>query len=659
MVIPWHCQANCVPRQDSDLHLYCPERWQCTIRRQLLGSKLEQGQTVILLIGSQNVSFVVVSTTRETRETSESQQECAANGVVGRETQFTIIKGGSDQNMWDKVPGYEPEAANLVSEVRSYFNNKDKFQHLCINPLQSVCVTGISGSGKTTIINAALERLEYPVIYGNLSDIIVNATSTDFADEYISMALADLANRASASAPSVIVLDRIDTLNDKELTEELTGLNDQFCKFGENIPADVFLVLESNVEAADMPAGAKRCDALQHCQLVPVPTLPRREEIVHSIMRRLMAAAAAGSGKQAMASDAEIDALSRRVANSTAGYVARDINALCRQAFLRMLSERNPRDVKTNGVDALAADLSQLNLQPGEAIAQRSVGQAGTCQVDTLPSWSQFAASLQAVRPSQQMEFEGVRPTKRWSDIGGYDTIKQSLQRFMRLATTENSSSLGINPPSGILLYGPSGCGKTAMALAMIGESACNVIYIRGSELFSKYLGETEARLRRLFRAARAAAPCIVFMDEIDSIAAKREWSSVESGGPALRVLSTLLNEMDGVHETRGVIAVGCTNQLDRIDDAIVRPGRFDQLVKVNMPSLQDRVGILQTLGINSPLNEDVCIDELAQMTEGYSGAGLEQLFREAGLAAMRQNQSADAFSMSDFMSAFDRISGA
>ncbi|KAI7834573.1 P-loop containing nucleoside triphosphate hydrolase protein [Kickxella alabastrina] len=393
-----------------------------------------------------------------------------------------------------------------------------------------------------------------------------------------------------------------------------------------------------------MPAGAKRCDALQHCQLVPVPTLPRREEVVYSIMRRLMAAAAAGSDNQAMAGDAEIDALSRRVANSTAGYVARDISALCRQAFLRMLSERNPRDIKTNGVDALAADF---------------VGQSGTCQVDTLPSWSQFAASLQAVRPSQQMEFEGVRPTKRWSDIGGYDTIKQSLQRFMRLATTENSSSLGINPPSGILLYGPSGCGKTAMALAMIGESACNVIYIRGSELFSKYLGETEARLRRLFRAARAAAPCIVFMDEIDSIAAKREWSSVESGGPALRVLSTLLNEMDGVHETRGVIAVGCTNQLDRIDDAIVRPGRFDQLVKVNMPSLQDRVGILQTLGRNSPLNDDVCIDELAQMTEGYSGAGLEQLFREAGLAAMRQNQSADAFSMSDFISAFDRISGA
>ncbi|KAJ1939622.1 hypothetical protein FBU59_004061 [Linderina macrospora] len=194
------------------------------------------------------------------------------------------------------------------------------------------------------------------------------------------------------------------------------------------------------------------------------------------------------------------------------------------------------------------------------------------------------------------------------------------------------------------------------MALAMIADSACNVICIRGSELFSKYLGETEARLRRLFQAAQAAAPCVIFMDEIDSIAGKREWSSVESGGPGLRVLSTLLNEMDGVHEAKGVIAVGCTNQIDKIDDAILRPGRFDQLVYVGMPTLEDRAAIVKTLARNSPLDVDVRMDELARLTSEYSGAELEQLFREAGLAAMRGSADAVALGMEDFMDALDKV---
>ncbi|KAJ2007243.1 hypothetical protein H4R26_000907 [Coemansia thaxteri] len=230
-----------------------------------------------------------------------------------------------------------------------------------------------------------------------------------------------------------------------------------------------------------------------------------------------------------------------------------------------------------------------------------------------LPDWQHFASALQIVRPSQQLEFESVLPTKRWVDIGGYEAIKQALQRFIRLATLDAPLQLGIVPPSGVLLHGPSGCGKTALALAMIGESSCNVITIRGSELFSKYLGETEARLRRLFRTARAAAPCIVFMDEIDSIAAKREWSSVESG-------------------------------------------RFDQLIEVRMPSPADRAGILQVLSGKSRLADDVSVSELVEKTDGFSGSDLEQLFREAGLSALRACCHAEILCKSDFASALDKL---
>ncbi|KAI8324028.1 AAA-domain-containing protein [Martensiomyces pterosporus] len=390
---------------------------------------------------------------------------------------------------------------------------------------------------------------------------------------------------------------------------------------------------------------------MQHGLLIPVPTRPRREQLAGSVISELAPLVSPDATISADQSDPELAGLFKKVANATAGYVARDIACLCRQSFLGML----------RGSGSSSSDVADMHLIESFSrlsLAEASSASSGTASVaSALPKWHHFADALQVVRPSQQLEFESALPTRRWSDIGGYTETKQALQRFMRLATSETPSQLGVKPPTGILLYGPTGCGKTAMALAMLAESSCNVICIRGSELFSKYLGETEARLRRLFHAARAAAPCVIFMDEVDSIAAKREWSSVESGGPALRVLSTLLNEMDGVHEAKGVIAVGCTNQIGRIDDAMLRPaGRFDQLVEIRPPTLEDRVGILHALAHKSPLEVDVDMAAIAGMTSGFSGANLEQLFREAGLSAMRASRDAIALSMHDFMAALDKV---
>ncbi|KAJ1725131.1 hypothetical protein LPJ53_000694 [Coemansia erecta] len=616
LAIPWQCRkrrAVIDSKQTPDTDIYESRRWQSTFRRQLLGSKIALGQNATLLVGSQTVVFEVLAVEASAQISTDQVSE----GYIGSETTFELQPYFQrDASEEGAVAGYESEVTTLADQVRNYFLRKSQFSQLNIKPLQTVFVSGLSGIGKTTIIRAALERLCYPTIYANLGEIIISGSSTDFTEEYVSMALSDLASRARAAAPSVVVIDRVDVLKDSELTQDIDEIYSQFRKFADSIPDDVFLVLESSIEASVMPAAVRKCDALQHSVDVPIPTLLRREDIVRRVLGSLANTINAGA--------LEIDELAKNVANATAGYVARDIGRVCRQAFLRMLRENSLVSKSGSDIESLTGELDRLSLQ--------SKG--------NLPKQIHFAESLQIVRPSQHLEFEGVRPTRRWTDIGGYEKTKQVLQRFMRLATAEKSSALGIKPPSGIMLYGPTGCGKTAMAQAMIGESGCNVIYIRGSELFSKYLGETEARLRRLFLAARAAAPCIVFMDEVDSIAAKREWSSVESGGPSLRVLSTLLNELDGVHETKGVIAVGC---------------RFDQVVEICMPSPSDRVGILHTLGQKSVLSGDVDIDLLAQMTEGYSGAALEQLFREAGLAAMRQNQSASEIRMADFIQGIDK----
>ncbi|KAJ2729881.1 hypothetical protein H4S00_000263 [Coemansia sp. D1744] len=448
--------------------------------------------------------------------------------------------------------GYEAETAGLAREISGYFSSKHLYQHLRTEPPQTIYLCGVPGVGKSTVLQNALGRLPFPAVRGDLSEIVVSASGTEIADDYVSMALKDLVYQARSATPSVLFVDNFDVLADSEQSESITDLASHIVKFIEGIPDGVVLVIESSVGDAELPVSIRRCNALQHRVTISVPRLWQRREIVRSVIDDMLK----GSS--------DIEALVGQVANVTAGYVARDITALCRQAALRKL-RHPPKAELATGADSLVQSMQQLSL-------------AKDTEQISPPQWHDFEESLQIVRPSQQLAFESARPSKRWTDIGGYEETKHRLQQFVQLAISEEPSKLGIKPPSGILLYGPSGCGKTAMAQAMIGESNCNVINIRGSELFSKYLGETEARLRQLFEAARAAAPCIVFMDEVDSIAAKREWASVESGGPALRVLSTLLNEMDGVHDTRGVVVIGCTNQLDKIDDAIARPGKLVDL---------------------------------------------------------------------------------
>ncbi|KAJ2227483.1 hypothetical protein H4R99_006543 [Coemansia sp. RSA 1722] len=468
--LPWQCRSNTdIDASDLDAaskadgsSLYGTERWQRSLRRQLLGTEIRCGQKVLLYIGSRQICFTVVGAEKGAHSMEESSGP--SQGIVGDQTRFNIEPASQFPQPKQLLPGYEAEVAGLVAEISGYFKHKDRFQHLNIKPVQSIYVSGITGIGKTTVIRRSLGRLQYPVVYGNLRDIVVNASGTDFAEEYISMALNDLADRAQAAAPSVIVLDRVDILNDKELMEETEGVYGKFSSFVESIADGVFLVLESSVDAADMHVATRKTSALQHSQVIPIPNLQRRCEIVLWAIEKYM-----GATKDSHVSDlsksVSIDQLAKQVANATAGYVARDIMKLCRQSFLRMLRE-NPRLPHDRECD-LAEELKNMSLGP-------------TAGKKLMLGWEHFSESLQLVRPSQHLEFEGVRPTKRWKDIGGYESTKQALQRFMKLATGESRSALGIKAPSGILLYGPTGCGKTAMALAMIGESACNVIYIRG-----------------------------------------------------------------------------------------------------------------------------------------------------------------------------------
>ncbi|KAG9065356.1 AAA ATPase cdc48 [Linnemannia hyalina] len=259
--------------------------------------------------------------------------------------------------------------------------------------------------------------------------------------------------------------------------------------------------------------------------------------------------------------------------------------------------------------------------------AQTSKDDSG--RQDTLGSaeWVDFAYAIETSKPSQQIEFESFGNQRPQGVFGGYRDLKRRIHQAINWPVTnpETFKRIGISTTR-------LGCGKTMLVQTLASESNMNFIPIKGPEIFSKYLGETEATLRRLFAMARQIAPCILFFDEMDSIGAKRGWggdSSAGTNGVNERVLSTLLNEMDGVEERTGVFVIGCTNQPRAIDDALLRPGRLDQLVYVGYPSLKDREEIIATIGERIPLPKDLeSRQALAKKTVGFSPADLDALFR-------------------------------
>ncbi|KAI9219454.1 P-loop containing nucleoside triphosphate hydrolase protein [Blastocladiella britannica] len=256
--------------------------------------------------------------------------------------------------------------------------------------------------------------------------------------------------------------------------------------------------------------------------------------------------------------------------------------------------------------------------------------------------------ALSHVRPSVAVTEQYTRPIPRfaWTAVGGYEPVVRALRAAVvgPLRRPEAYARIGARAPGGVLLFGPPGCGKSLLVHALASEPGLTVVSVKGPELQSKYFGESEARIRALFADARKAAPCVLFFDEMDVVGSKREWSSgsggSEGGGGTAasvseRVLSTLLNEMDGVQARNGVVVVGCTSRPNAMDDALLRPGRIDQLILVGLPTELDRLAILKSLPAR--LAHDVSCATIARHTDGCTGGDLVVLVREAGILAMAE----------------------
>src|SRR6056300_1163281 len=304
-----------------------------------------------------------------------------------------------------------------------------------------------------------------------------------------------------------------------------------------------------------------------------------------------------------------------KVSKETHGYVGADLAALCTEAALQCIREKMDLiDLEDENIDAEVLDSMAITNE-------------------------HFFSALTTSNPSALRETVVEVPNVSWEDVGGLETVKQELQETVQYPVEhpEKFEKFGMSPSKGVLFYGPPGCGKTLMAKAVANECQANFISVKGPELLTMWFGESEANVRDVFEKARQAAPCVLFFDELDSIAQQRGGSSGEGGGAADRVMNQLLTEMDGVGAKKNVFIVGATNRPDIIDTALMRPGRLDQLIYIPMPDFESRLGILRATLRKSPLNKDVDLSYLASQTEKFTGADLTEICQSACKLAIRE----------------------
>jgi len=327
----------------------------------------------------------------------------------------------------------------------------------------------------------------------------------------------------------------------------------------------------------------------------------------------------------------ENEKLLEELASVTHGFVGADLAALSREAAMKALRRYLP-------------EIDLDNPIPTEILEKMHV------------SNEDFFSALKEIEPSSLREVTIEIPNVKWEDIGDLEAVKRELTEAVEMPVNnpEVYERMGLKPSRGILFFGPPGTGKTLLAKAVATESQSNFISIKGPEVMSKWVGESEKAVREIFKKAKQSAPTIVFLDELDAIAPRR--GMFASSGVTDRIVNQLLTSMDGMETMKGVVILAATNRLDIIDPALLRPGRFDRIIFIGPPAKEARLKILKVHTRKMPIARDVDLEAIAERTENYTGADLENLVREAGLEAVRQNLDAKTVTMEDFEKAMRRV---
>jgi transitional endoplasmic reticulum ATPase len=523
---------------------------------------------------------------------------------------------GVPRTTYEDIGGLQEEIQRIREMVELPLRHPELFQRLGIEPPKGVLLHGPPGCGKTLLARAVANESE-----ANFYSINGPEIMSKFYGESEAR-LREMFQQAQKNAPSIIFIDELDAIAPKR--EEVTGEVErrvvaQLLALMDGLSGRGYLIVigaTNRPEALD-PA-LRRPGRFDREIEIGVPDQKGRFEILQIHTRGMP-----------LKDDVDMN----KLAKMSHGYTGADLSALGRETAMK----------------ALRRYLPEINLEE-ERIPPSVLEKMEVRMEDFLNAYRE-------ITPTAMREVYIEVPTVRWTEIGGLTEVKQDLIEAVEwpLKTPEAFTRIGIRPPKGIMLYGPPGCGKTLLARAVATESEANFITIKGPEVFSKWVGESEKAIREVFRKARMASPTVIFFDEFDSLVPGRGMGYADSGVTE-RVISQLLTEMDGLVSLEDVVIIAATNRPDMVDPAILRPGRFDRLIYVPEPDKESRLEIFKIYTKNMPLAKDMDLSVLVTMSKNYSGADIEALCREAGLNAMRGDMNAKEVTADDFKKAIDKI---
>ena len=552
---------------------------------------MTKGDSLPLNIMGKKIDFVVEATSPP------------GPAVVTLETRFRLgtmhkpLNTGVPRITYEDLGGLTKEIQKIREMIELPLRHPEIFERVGIEAPKGVLLYGPPGTGKTLLAKAVANETN-----ANFYSIAGPEIMGKFYGESEER-LRGLFKEAQENAPSIVFIDEIDSIAPKR--EEVSG------ELEKRIVSQLLTLmdgLESRGKVVVI-AATNRPDALDPALRRPgrfdreieigIPDETSRLEILQIHTRGM---------------PLEPDVKLEEMARVTHGFVGADLQALAKEAALLAVRRVIP-EISMEETKVPAKTLNKIKVKMQD-----------------------FQDALRDVQPSAMREVLVQVPNVKWEDIGGLAGVKEELTEAVEwpLKYGKLYQKGDVKPPKGILLYGPPGTGKTLIAKAVANESEANFISIKGPELISKWVGESEKGVREVFRKARAAAPCVIFFDEVDAIAPRRK-SGESDSQVTERVVSQLLTEMDGLEELKGVVVLGATNRPDIIDEALLRPGRFDKLLRVPPPDKEGRIEILKIHTKKKPLAKDVDIAKLAEMTEGYTGAQIAAVANSASVAAIRQ----------------------
>lgn len=582
------------------------------IKKGLLKRPLTKGDNIIVpgiaLFGSA-LPFAILSTT--------------PNGIVSiNEDTFIKVKEEAAKTLepegprvsYEDIGGLKDELERVKEMIQLPIKHPKIFNRLGIDPPKGVLLHGPPGTGKTLIAKAVANESGASFYTINGPEIMSKFYGQSEEN------LRKIFDEAEKNAPSIVFIDEIDAIAgkrsethgevEKRVVSQLLTLMDGLKGRGKLI-----VIGATNIPDSLDPA-LRRPGRFDREIRIDAPDREGRKEIMQIHTR--------GMPK---AKNVDLE----KIADRTYGYVGADLAALARESAM----------------NALRRYLPEIDLEkpiPVEILEKMEV------------TGDDFKNAQRGIEPSAMREFFVEVPKITWDDVGGLGHVKQQLRESVEwpLSQPEVFKRLGINAPRGILLYGPPGTGKTLLAKAVAHESAANFISIKGPEVMSKWVGESEKAVRELFKKAKQVSPSIVFLDELDAIAPRR---GAYSGSHVTEsVVNQLLTSIDGLESMEGVIIIGATNRPDIIDQSLLRPGRFDRLIMTPAPDIEAREEIFKIHTKNMPLGSDVTLLDLAYQTEGFSGADIEGLCREAAMIALRENIKVSKVKKEHFEKALESI---